>query len=292
MLFDSHAHLNFDAFKDDYKDVIVDCEKNNIWMVNIGSQYETSKRGVEIARDYKHAFSAVGLHPTHAHEKEHAFDYKKYSDLAQSSKKVVAIGETGIDFYHSIEHFEIQKEVFLQHIRLAKEFDLALVIHGRNSKDGTVNCYEEIFKIVKKEKVKRAVVHCFIGNQDDAKKFLELGYYIGITGIITFSAKGGSASHSGSDPSAMSSGLSGDPSGSRTTGGKNALYQTMVRDTIPLEQLLIETDCPYLAPEPYRGKRNQPQYVEYVARKIAEIKGKTFEEVAEITFKNSKIFFQ
>jgi len=259
MLFDSHSHLNFEAFKDDWKEVILDCEKNNIWMVNIGSQYETSKRGVEIAQDYKHAFSAVGLHPTHAHEKEHEFDYKKYSELAQSSKKVVAIGETGIDFYHSTKHFEMQKKVFLQHIRLAKELDLALVIHGRNSKDGKVNCYEEIFKIVKKENVKRAVVHCFIGNQDDAKKFFELGYYIGITGIVTF---------------------------------KNAQdLQAIAKDVIPLQQLLIETDCPYLAPEPYRGKRNQPQYVEYVARKIAELKGKTFEEVAKITFENAKELF-
>lgn len=260
MLFDSHAHVNFEKFHDDWKAVLDDCQKQSIYVVNIGSQLETSSRGVDLAEKYeKGVYSAIGLHPTHTHEKEHIFDYKKYSELIRSSKKVVAVGETGIDFYHSTEHFEIQKEVFLQHIRLAKEFDLALVIHGRNSQDGKIHCYEEIFKIVKKEKVKRAVVHCFIGNREEAKLFLDLGYYIGITGIVTF---------------------------------KNApALHEIAKDIIPLKQLLVETDCPYLAPEPYRGKRNQPQYVEYVARKIAELKGKEYEDVAKITFDNAKNFF-
>lgn len=257
MLFDSHAHLNFEAFKDDWKEVIHDCKKNNVWLVNIGSQYPTSARGVEIVGEYERGvYAAVGVHPTHTHEAEHIFDYKKYSALVASSKKIVAVGETGIDFFHSAEHFEIQKKAFLEHIRLAKEFGLTLVIHGRNSKDEKINCYDEIFKIVKKERVKRAVVHCFIGTGEDAKKFLEMGYFVGITGIVTF---------------------------------KNAKeLQEIAKAVIPLEQLLIETDCPYLAPEPFRGKRNQPQYVEYVARKIAELKGVSYELVSEITFQNAK----
>lgn len=261
MLFDSHAHLNFEAFKDDWKEVIGDCQKKNIWMVNIGSQYSTSRKAVEIAENYSSGvYAAVGVHPTHAHEPEHVFDYKKYSELVRGSKKIVAVGETGIDFFHSAEHFEIQKRAFLGQIRLAKEFGLALVIHGRNSKYGTINCYEEILKIVKKEKVERAVVHCFIGTGEDARRFLDLGFPIGITGIVTF---------------------------------KNAKpLQEVVRDIIPIEQLLIETDCPYLAPEPFRGKRNEPQYVEHVARKIAELKQKPFEELAERTSQNAKIFFQ
>lgn len=260
MLFDSHTHLNFEAFKDDWKEVIGDCLKKNIWMVNIGSQHSTSRKAVEIAENYSSGvYAAVGVHPTHAHEPEHVFDYKKYSELARGSKKIVAVGETGIDFFHSAEHFEIQKRAFLGHIRLAKEFGLALVIHGRNSKDGAINCYEEILKIVKKEKVEHAVVHCFIGTGEDAKKFLDMGLYIGITGIVTF---------------------------------KNApALHKVVRDIIPLEQLLIETDCPYLAPEPFRGKRNEPQYVEYVAKKIAELKKKSYQELMEVTFKNAKSFF-
>lgn len=257
MLFDSHSHLNFEAFKDDWKEVIDDCEKNNVWMVNIGSQYSTSQRAVEIAENYPSGvYAAVGVHPTHAHEEAHLFQYEKYSELIRSSKKVVAAGETGIDFFHSAEHFEIQKQAFLEHIRLAKEFDLALVIHGRNSKDGKINCYDEIFKIVKKERVERAVVHCFIGTGEDAKKFLEMGYFVGITGIVTF---------------------------------KNVKELLVIaKVVIPLEQLVIETDCPYLAPEPFRGKRNLPQYAEYAARKIAELKGVPYELVSEITFQNAK----
>lgn len=257
MLFDTHAHCNFNAFENDWKEVIDDCRKKNIWMVNIGSQYPTSVKAVEIAQQYEQGvYAAVGVHPTHTHEPEHAFDYKIFSQLISSSKKVVAVGETGIDFYHSSEYFEIQKTAFVEHIRLAKEFGLALVIHGRNSKDGVLNCYKEIFTIVKKEKVQNAVVHCFLGTSEDAKAFLDLGFFIGVTGIVTF---------------------------------KNAsALQDIVKEIIPLDQLFIETDCPYLAPEPHRGKCNQPHYVEFVARKIAELKGVSFEEVAQITSDNAK----
>lgn len=260
MLFDSHAHLNFQAFQDDWREVIDDCQNKNIWMVNIGSQYETSKKAVEIAEKYENGvYAAIGIHPTHTHESEHVFDYQKYADLVKSSKKIVAVGETGIDFYHSTKYFEIQKDAFLKHIRLAQEYDVALVIHGRNSKDGTMNCYKEILEIVKKEKVARAVVHCFLGSSEDARVFLDLGFYIGVTGIVTFSS------------------------------AKD--LQKTVKEVIPLEQLFIETDCPYLAPEPFRGKRNQPQYVEYVARKVAELKNEEYEKVAQITFENAKKLF-
>lgn len=261
MLFDSHAHVNFEAFNKDWKQVLDDCCEKNVWVINIGSQFPTSKRGIEIAEKYDNAvYAAIGLHPTHAHEAEHIFDYKKYADLAGVSKKVVAVGETGIDFYHSFEHYNIQKKTFQDQIRLSREFNLALIIHGRNSRDGKINCYKEIYNIVKKEKLSRAVVHCFIGSADDAKMFLDLGYYIGITGIITF---------------------------------KNAKeLQETVQKSIPLQQLLIETDCPYLAPEPYRGKQNCPQYVEYVALKIAQLKDISYQEIEKATFENARILFQ
>lgn len=306
MLFDSHAHLNFEAFQDDWKDVLADCQKNDVWVVNIGSQYPTSKRAIEIAEQYeKGVYASIGVHPIHAHEQENAFEYKKFKDLILSrghchvapkafgaprndKKKIVAIGETGLDFFHSDEYFDIQKKIFIDQIRLAKEFALPLVIHGRNSKDGTplrhplrqgyagqegyggqeINCYEEIYKIVKKEKVKNAVVHCFGGTADEAKRFLDLGFYIGITGIVTFSPHGGSPA-----------------------GRKNAQYQAIVRDVIPLEKILIETDSPYLAPDPHRDKRNLPQYVEFVAKKIAELKGRPNNEVAEITSQNAIDFY-
>ena len=261
MLFDSHAHLNFEAFQADWKIIADDCQKNQVWFINIGSQYPTSQRGIQIAEAYADGvWAAVGLHPTHAHEPEHAFDYKKYAGLIKQSKKVVAVGETGIDFYHRAEHFAVQKKTFLEHIRLAKEFDLALVIHGRNSKDGKINCYDEIYNLVKNESIARAVVHCFIGTAEDAKKFLALGFFIGFTGIVTF---------------------------------KNAPeLQAIARETVPLEQMLIETDSPYLAPDPFRGQRNQPQYVEYVAGKIAQLKGISYVSVEQSTFENARRLFR
>jgi TatD DNase family protein len=279
MLFDSHAHLNFEAFQNDWKAVLDNCQKNDVWVTNVGSQYPTSKRAVEITEQYeKGVYASIGVHPIHSHEKENAFDYKKFSDLitvgaglvpAQDSgdhkvrlyntNKIVAIGETGLDFYHNTEYFEIQKKTFIDQINLAKEFDLPLIIHGRNSKDGKTNCYSEIYKIIKKEKVRNAVVHCFGGTADEAKAFITLGLYIGITGIVTF---------------------------------KNAKeLQAMVRDIIPLEKILIETDSPYLAPEPHRGEQNKPQYVEFVARKIAELKEKSYNEISEQTFQNAITFY-
>lgn len=261
MLFDSHAHVNFEAFNKDWKQVLDDCCAKNVWVINIGSQFPTSARGIEIAENYDTAvYAALGLHPTHAHETEHLFDYKKYAELARISKKVVAVGETGIDFYHSSNHYDIQKKAFQDQICLSREFNLALIIHGRNSRDGKINCYKEIYDIVKKEKLKRAVVHCFIGSADDAKMFLDLGYYIGITGIITFNNAQG--------------------------------LQETVQKSIPLKQLLIETDCPYLAPEPYRGQRNEPQYVEYVALKIAQLKSASYQEIEKATFENARSLFQ
>jgi len=261
MLIDSHAHLNFEKFKDDWQKIISDCQAREIWVNNIGSQYLTSKRAVEIAEQYQRGiFATVGLHPIHSHEEENFFDYKKYSALAKASKKVVAIGETGLDFYHEQKYFDIQQKTFIEQINLAREFDLPLVIHGRNSQDGKINCYEEIYKIVKKEKVANAVIHCFTGNAEDAKKFLDLGFCIGFTGIITF-------------------------------GRKAAMLQEIAAEVVPLEKMLVETDSPYLAPEPHRGMRNLPQYVEFVARKIAELKKISYDEVKEQTAKNTiKLF--
>ncbi|KKQ57412.1 MAG: Mg-dependent DNase [Parcubacteria group bacterium GW2011_GWA2_38_13] len=279
MLFDSHAHINFESFENIWKEVLDDCQKNDIWVVNIGSQFPTSKRAVEIAEEYeKGVYASIGVHPIHSHEQENAFDYKKFVDLitvgaglvpAQDSgdhkgrpyntNKIVAIGETGLDFFHSAKYFEIQKKTFIEQINLAKEFDLSLIIHGRNSKDGAINCYQEIYKIIKKEKVKNAVVHCFGGNADEAKQFMGLGLYIGVTGIVTF---------------------------------KNAKeLQSMVRDVIPLEKILIETDSPYLAPDPHRGEQNKPQYVEYVARKIAELKNISYEKACEVLCANARKFY-
>lgn len=258
MLFDSHAHLNFEEFNDTWRDVAGDCLANQIGVVNVGAQMATSQRAIAIAKAFDQGiYAAVGLHPIHVQGSDfhpEDFEDKKYADLIQSSPKVVAIGETGIDFFHSKINLAKQREVFVQQINLAKEYDKALIIHSRNSQDGKLLAYPEILGIVKKEKVKRAVVHCFGGTVKDAEAFLALGFYIGFTGIVTF---------------------------------KNATVIQEIAKTMPLERLLVETDAPYLAPEPYRGDRNKPQYVRYVAEKVAELRGISYNEVVTQTSKNT-----
>lgn len=257
MLFDSHAHVNFKAFDDNWQDVISDCQKNNIWMTNVGSQYETSLKAVSIAGQYETGvYASVGIHPVHANKV--AFEKQRFDSMIRSSDKVVAIGECGIDFFHNQDHFDIQKEQFIQQIQLANEHNLALIIHGRNDKENKHSSYGEILNIVKAQKPNRAVVHCFGGTLEEAKQFLELGIYIGFTGIVTF---------------------------------KNAQELQEIAKNIPLENMLIETDCPYLTPEPFRGKENKPQHVEYVAQKIAQLKEMEYNKVAKNTFQNAEQFY-
>lgn|SRR3989344_3456781 len=269
MLVDSHAHLNFKDFNDDWQQVIANCQKEEIWVVNVGAQLATSKKAVAIASEYpKGVYAAIGLHPIHVAGgsfQPEEFAIEDYRALINSSKKVVAIGETGIDFYHSAKNFTKQKEIFLKHLDLAQEFGLPVVLHARNSKDGENNAYEEILKILNerlaignKRFAIKGVIHCFGGTVKQAQAFIELGFFIGFTGIITFA--------------------------------KTGELEKVVK-SLALERILIETDSPYLAPTPYRGKRNLPQYVEYVARKIAEIRGIDYNEVKDQTVKNTKELF-
>ena len=263
MLFDSHAHLNFQDFAADWQEVIDDCQKNKIWLNNVGSQLETSKRAVEIAGQYETGvWAAAGLHPIHVlggdfHPEE--FVEQDYRDLIKSSKKIVALGETGLDFYHSDKTIIRQKEVFIKHLNLAKEFGLPAILHSRNSQDGSKNAYEEILKILKQENFGRGVIHCFGGTAKQALEFLRLGFFVGFTGVVTF-----------------------DKTGQTAEAIKN----------LPLDAILIETDCPYLAPEPHRGERNRPQYVEFVARKIAEIKGVEYDKIVKQTGENAIELFK
>ena len=251
MFFDSHAHLNFKPFQKDYVRVIERCFENNVWLINVGSQYETSQRAVAIASEYeKGVWAAVGLHPVHIEDE--IFNYQKYLELAKNPK-VVAIGETGLDYYR-ITNPELrikQKELFLNHLKLAQELDKPLIVHCRNA-------YDELFQELRKIKHQlKGTIHCFSGNYQQAKQYLELGFFLGFTGIITYSSE----------------------------------YDKLIKD-LPLEKILIETDCPYLAPVPYRGKRNEPAYVKYTAQKIAEIRGFSLEKIAEQTVTNALNLFQ
>jgi TatD DNase family protein len=257
MLIDTHAHLNFDDFENDREKIIGRCLANDIWIINIGADYETSKKAVEIAEKYeKGVYASAALHP-HDVTKE-KFDYKKYKELAEN-KKVVAIGECGLDYAFCENDEKIQKlqqKVFIEHLKLAKEVNKPIIIHS-------LRLFPEILEILKAyySKLKTfGVLHCYMGRWSYAEEYLKIGFYISFTGLITYARD----------------------------------YDKVIKNT-PLERILIETDAPYLTPEPIRNPennpRNEPQYVEYVARKIAEIKEVSFEKVAEQTTKNAKELF-
>lgn len=262
MLFDSHCHLNFKEFNENWQNVIEDCKREKIKCIVVGSQFETSKKGVMISESFPDVvYSAVGLHPIHVEGskfKPELFVISDYELLIKKSKSVVAIGETGIDFFHEDNNFEKQKEVFIQHIELALKHSLPLIIHNRNSKDGTKNSYKEVLNILKDFPDAHGVAHCFGGTLKEALMFIEKGFYIGCTGIITFD--------------------------------KSGILKEIIQ-SIPFEKLLIETDSPYLAPMPHRGKTNTPLHVRYVAQAIAEIKQINYNEVAYQTASNAKKLF-
>lgn len=275
-MFDTHAHVNFNAFKGDADEVIKRATEHNVTMINVGAQFSTSQRAVEIAQKYDNVYAAVGLHPIHLENfeideegvnfksRKENFNVEAYRKMA-SSNKVVAIGETGLDYYRlpdesrRNEIIEKQKQVFIQHIELTNDLNLPLIVHCRGTKDNMDGAYEEILSILMERSVKKkGVMHCYIGAPELVKKFIELGFYIGFNGVLTFD--------------------------------KTGRVEEVLRQT-PLERVLTETDCPYLTPAPNRGKRNEPMFVEFVAKKIADIKILSFEELVRITDRNAKMLF-
>ena len=277
MLIDTHAHLNFDAFKEDIDEVLRRCLQNNVWVINVGTKYETSKKAVELAQKYKKGvFAAVGLHPIHLETnlvkikndkeeievktKEESFDYEKYKKLAQS-EKVVAIGEIGLDYYwqpktkRKLELFkEKQRAILCQQLQLAKELNLPVIFHCRMAHQDLIQFLKENERI----RPQKAVAHSFVGNLEELNEYLNFGYYIGFNGIIFKNIEG-------------------------------ADFEEIIKKT-PLDRILIETDCPYLTPPQIEG-RNEPIYVKYIAKKISQIKKITFEELVQITTANAKKLF-
>lgn len=269
MLIDTHAHLNFEAYNDDLEQVIKRCQARGMAAINVGAQYQTSLKAAGLAKENDNFFATLGLHPIHVFDEP--FQPAAYESLLND--KVVAIGETGLDYYHptferpnqagqevSLEKvIAKQKEVFSAHIALAKKHNLPLMLHGRNGLEGK-DVYAEMLEILKQEKADNAVFHCFAGNLAMAKTITGLGFYIGIDGPITFK--------------------------------KKAEELQKIAKTISLDKILLETDAPYLTPEPFRGQRNEPIYVEYVAEKIAELRGLVKEAVIEQTWQNAKKLFK
>lgn len=250
MIVDTHLHLNTEDYKNDLDQVIKDAFEAGVKkLIVIGMDHETSKKAIDIAERYEGVYASVGLHPGYVDEGDDPEFIHKYVD----HPKVVAIGETGLDFYWTKENKDLQMKRFVEHIELSIKYHLPLVIHTRNS-------FQEAYDLLKPYKgIAFGVFHCFSSDLEDAKKAIDLGFYIGIDGPITF---------------------------------KNPKELLPIVKNIDLKHILIETDSPYLAPTPFRGKRNEPKYLVEVVKKIAEIKNMTEEEVKEMTTKNAHQLFK
>jgi len=276
--FDIHCHINFKTFKEDGDEVILRALQNDTWLINVGSQYSTSERAVEIAHQYDEGvYACIGLHPVHLEEsfhdeeetggpsftsREEIFDREKYLELAKDSK-VVAIGECGLDYYHlNPSSIEKQKEIFVEQIKIANEVGKPMMLHIRNNNtDKTYNAYADVADLMKKYAKVSGVSHCFGGSVEDMKRFVASSIYISFAGNITYKPK----------PEICD-------------------FLNVIKET-PLDKILTDTDSPYLTPVPHRGERNEPVYVREIVKKIAEFKNLQEEEVAKAVVENAKNLF-
>lgn len=267
LIIDTHAHINFKSFKEDGNVIIKKCLKENVWIINVGSETRTSQRAINYAQKYEEGvYAAVGLHPIHLFPIEslgdknnvEEFDYKKYLELAQQ-EKVVAIGEVGLDYHHFGKNHNIkelkklQKNVFKDFLKLSQETKKPLIIHCWDA-------YDDLLEILTKSKFdyQPGVIHSFIGSWKTAQKFIELGFKIGLNGITTYSES----------------------------------YDKLIRNC-DLKNILIETDAPYLTPKPLpRDSRNEPVNIKLVAKKIADVKNISLEEVLNQTTENARKLFK
>ncbi|MDA0871482.1 MAG: TatD family hydrolase [Firmicutes bacterium] len=253
-MIDTHVHLNFEDYIDDLETVILDAEKAGVsQMVVIGIDEGSSRLAIELSKQYPALFASVGVHPS---ESENMFEMQATStqfieDMLKEDK-VVAIGECGIDLYHEDYNLEYQQHVFKNQIELAKTYQKPLIIHSRS---GVRECIDMLKPY---QGQVNGVFHCFNGSKEEANEILELGFYIGVNGPITF---------------------------------KNAKDAKDIAIHVPIEKLLIETDGPYLSPEPYRGRRNQPANVKYILKTLAQLKNMSEADVDTITTQNAKTLF-
>ena len=246
-LYDTHAHLDDEMFDIDRDDVINKIKSSGVCFVNnIASDICSSKASIELAEKYDFIYATVGVHPSET-QKMSAEDINVLRMLAKH-KKVVAIGEIGLDYHYEDTEREIQKKWFGAQLDLATELGLPVVIHDRESKG-------ECIEILKEKRIANGVIHCFSGSAETAEELLKMGFYISFTGVVTF---------------------------------KNAKRAVRALEVIPLDRLFIETDCPYLTPHPFRGKLNEPANVVYIAQEIAKLKNMEIEDVARMTTFNAK----
>lgn len=248
MIVDTHAHLNMEDYAEDLEQVLVNAKKNKVEkIIVIGMDEPSNHKAIKLADAHEMLYATVGVHPGYVDEST-----TNHLESLIQEKKVVAIGECGLDLYWRQDNYELQKKVFIEHIELAAKHHLPLVIHTRSS-------FEEAYQCLLPYRGKvTGVFHCFSSNLYDAKRAIGLGFYIGIDGPVTF---------------------------------KKATELLEIVTHIDLKHILVETDSPYLAPMPYRGKRNEPAYTKFVVDKIAEIKGVTPEAVMKQTTRNAHELF-
>ena len=256
MIFDTHTHYDDSRFDIDREALLLGMNEANVGaIVNVGASIQGAKDSVAMAKQYPFVYAAVGVHPDCAKDlNEEEFEVLR---VLAKEEKVVAIGEIGLDYYWDSTEREVQKYWFLRQLALAEEVKLPIVIHSREAAQDT-------YEILKQEYEKRGtpfcgVIHCFSYSLEVAQQFVHMGFFIGIGGVATF---------------------------------KNGRKLKEVIEGIPLEFLVLETDCPYLAPEPFRGKRNSSEKLSYVVSAIATIKGITEEEVEKVTWENAKKLYQ
>jgi TatD DNase family protein len=252
MIFDSHCHLNDEALffhLQEHIDKAINAKVT--YMLVVGIDLQTSKRAIEIAEKYSFIYAAVALHPNEIMNAKNG-DYEAIVELAKH-KKVVAVGEIGLDYHWKNTPVDIQKEYFLKFLKVAKEINKPIIIHTRDSLDDTLSFLND-----NRNLLTSGVMHCFSGNVAMARKFIDLGFYISLAGPLTF---------------------------------KNAKETKQVAQMISLDNLLVETDAPYLAPHPYRGKLNEPALLVHVVDELSKLKNLEYQFVAETTAKNAKKLF-
>ena len=250
MIFETHAHYDDKAFDEDRNELLKSLPGNGIeYVVNVGASMDSTRSSIELAAKYDFIYAAIGVHPSETGElSENDIEWLKKEAL--SNKKVVAIGEIGLDYYWDEPERNIQKIWFERQLELAREVKLPIIIHSRDAAKETL----DIMKAHKAEEL-GGVVHCYSYSKEIAKEYLDMGFYFGIGGVVTF---------------------------------KNAKRLKEVVEYIPLDRILLETDSPYLSPEPNRGKRNSSLNIPYIASAIAQLKGVEYDELVNIAYQNAK----
>ena len=253
MLFDTHAHMDDRAFDQDREELLEELPREGIGLLmNPGCNLASSRNAVALARQYDYVYAAVGAHPDSADEVNDE-TLEEYRKLCKlNPEKVKAIGEIGLDYHYEDIPRQLQKKAFIAQMELARELDLPVIVHERDA-------HEDGLAIVKVFPEVKGVFHCFSGSAELARQLTDLGWYIGFTGVLTF---------------------------------KNARRAIEAAQAIPLERIVIETDCPYMSPEPFRGRRNDPGKIYRMAEKLAEIRDISPEEARRVTMENGKRLYR